>query len=433
MRLDFRRWVWVPLMFLLLASFTGCASLGQGFGEAVLQSGEKQDIRQCWIRGRAFPGTLEAIALQERAAAKGRSERSVLKVMMVHGIGSHVPGYSTRMAENIAGAMSLDRVQEKFKEFQLSSTKMAGQDLGVLRVTRYLDQAGVQEMLFYELTWDSIVEAEKQTITFDNAGEYSFRRAGFNDKMKRFVNDTVPDVLMYNGRFRKPIQFAVGQSICWMMSEDWSGLPSGDRHSCVGLAPISLDHLDDEFVFITHSLGSRITVDALQTIAVKAQETPDFQERARARALQDIRISVIMLSNQIPLLQLGQAAPEVYGQIDAICRPDSPRADERLFQETRVVAFSDPNDLFSYAIPAKFLDVHMDSRLCPTLTNVILNIAPATSLLGMGEFANPMTAHLEYDNDERVIALITQGLDREAMAPMILERCDWIEAVPAKE
>ena len=104
-----------------------------------------------------------------------------------------------------------------------------------------------------------------------------------------------------------------------------------------------------------------------------------------------------------------------------------------MVQETRVVAFSDPNDLFSYAIPAKFLDVHMDSRLCPTLTNVILNIAPATSVLGMGEFANPMTAHLEYDNDERVIALITQGLDREAMAPMILERCDWIEAVPAKE
>ena len=283
MRLDFRRWVWVPLVFLLLASFTGCVSLGQGFGEAVLQSGEKQDMRQCWIRGRAFPGTLEAITLQERAAAKGRSERSVLKVMMVHGIGSHVPGYSTRIAENIARAMSLDRVQEKFKEFQLSSTRMAGQDLGVLRVTRYLDQAGVQEMLFYELTWDSIVEAEKQTITFDNAGEYSFRRTGFNDKMKRFVNDTVPDVLMYNGRFRKPIQFAVGQSICWMMSEDWDGLPSGDRHSCVGLAPSSLDHLDDEFVFITHSLGSRITVDALQTIAVKAQETPDFQERARAR------------------------------------------------------------------------------------------------------------------------------------------------------
>jgi hypothetical protein len=300
---------------------------------------------------------------QDQATAAGRNERPVLKIMMVHGIGSHAPGYSTRLAENLARAMALDRVQEHFKEFQLAHPRLAGQNLGTLRATRYLDGAGTREMLFYELTWDTIVEAEKQTIAFDNGGEYSFRRTAFNNTMKLFVNDTVPDVLMYSGRFREPIQTAVGQALCWMMSDTRDGLPNGGRHYCDPLAPTALNCLQDDFVFITHSLGSRIMLDALQRIATAVRKAPGFQEKARG--LQNKRLLIAMLSNQVPLLQLGQAAPEVSGQIDAICGPGAPRADDRLFQETRIVAFSDPNDLFSYAIPPKFFDVHMDSRLCP--------------------------------------------------------------------
>jgi hypothetical protein len=368
---------------------------------------------------------------QEQAAAEGRSDRPVLKVMMVHGIGSHVPGYATRLAENLARALSLDRVQEKFKEFQLSSPRAAGQELGTLRVTRYLQGEATREMVFYELTWDPIVEAEKRTVAFDNSGEYSFRRTALNNTFKLFVNDTVPDVLMYNGRFREPIQIAVGQSLCWMMSETWDGLPDGGTQQCDALAPTSLDHLHDDFVFITHSLGSRVTADALQTIAATVQEVPALEEKVGV--FQDKRLSVIMLSNQVPLLQLGQLEPEVHGQIDAICAPGAPRADERLFQETRIVAFSDPNDLFSYAIPPKFLDAHVDSRLCPTLTNVTLNVAPVTNVPGLGGFANPMAAHVNYDNDERVIALITYGIGGDATAPVIRERCEWIEAVPEGE
>jgi hypothetical protein len=41
-----------------------------------------------------------------------------------------------------------------------------------------------------------------------------------------------------------------------------------------------------------------------------------------------------------------------------------------------------------------------------------------------------MAAHMNYDNDERVIALITHGIGSDATAPVIRERCEWIEAVP---
>ena len=424
-------WVCVALAALGIASLSGCASFGRGIGEALLKSGEEEDTRQCWVRGRAFSGADMAMAHQDQVAAQGRSEKPVLKMLMVHGIGSHAPGYSTRLAENLARALSLDRVQEKFKEFRLSTPTMPGQELGTLRVTRYLHGGGTRELVFYELTWDPIVEAEKHNIGFDNSGEYSFRRTTFNNALKVFVNETVPDVLTYNGRFRDPIQRSVGQALCWMMSDTWGGLPDGGTQYCNALGPDGLNQLQDDFVFVTHSLGSRITADALQSLASAASTVPAFEEKARV--LQNKRFSLVMLSNQVPLLQLGQPEAEVRGQIDVICRPGAPRAGERLFQETRIIAFSDPNDLFSYAIPPRFLDEHMDSRLCPTLTNVIINVAPITNVLGLGEFANPMSAHVNYDDDERVIALITHGIGGDETVQVVRDRCEWIEAVPEGE
>jgi len=68
------------------------------------------------------------------------------------------------------------------------------------------------------------------------------------------------------------------------------------------------------------------------------------------------------------------------------------------------------NDLFSYAIKPQYADQHMDSRLCPEITNVILNVAKVINVLGMGELANPMKAHNGYHTDERVLGLITKGL-----------------------
>ncbi|MDF1551684.1 MAG: hypothetical protein P1P84_01420 [Deferrisomatales bacterium] len=119
------------------------------------------------------------------------------------------------------------------------------------------------------------------------------------------------------------------------------------------LGPTGLDRLQDNYVFITHSLGSRITTDALQSLAAAANKVPEFREKAQA--LRNKRFALAMLSNQVPLLQLGQPEPEVRGQIDDICGPGAPKAEERLFQETKILAFSDPNDLFRYAIPPKFL------------------------------------------------------------------------------
>jgi hypothetical protein len=415
---------------LVLLLLSGCAGFAKGVTEALLGDKKKKaDSRQCYVRGRPFDGLEAYMRQQESDAAAAPADRRVLKVLMVHGIGSHQPGYATRLAENLARALSLPQVEEQYKEFRLTGPRFPG-ELGTLRASRYLNTEKGRELIFFELTWDPIIEAEKQTIAFDNSGEYAFRRTAINNSLKLFVNDTVPDVVLYYGEDRERIQASVAQSLCWMMSEAWETLPGQGTALCDPGSPKSLDRLQDDFVFITHSLGSRITTDALQLIAAVAKADPQLREKVKA--LHEKTFPVFMLSNQLPLLQLGQPAPEVSGQIGEICRDDSPRAGERLFRETRLIAFSDPNDLFSYAIPPKFLDQHLDSRLCPTLTNVILNVAPLTDLFGLGQIANPMTAHTDYDNDERVIALIARGIGGEEVAPVVADRCQWLEAVPAE-
>ena len=83
----------------------------------------------------------------------------------------------------------------------------------------------------------------------------------------------------------------------------------------------------------------------------------------------------------------------------------------------------------SDAIPPGFTDEDMDSRLCPSMANVLVNVAPINSILGLGEFANPLRAHSEYDDDERVVALISHGIGQDTTAPIVRERCNWLETV----
>ena len=425
--------VMVAVLFILPA-LQGCASISRGVTEAILESsGRKEDARVCYVRGRPVDGIKTYISNQETATKGNKSAHRILKVLMVHGVGSHQPGYSTRMAENLANSLALTRVQEKYKEFTLSFPDFSDRELGLLRSSRYMNGDGSQEMIFIELTWDPIVEKEKQGIAFDNSREYSFRRTPFNNILKKFVNDTLPDVLMFNGTSRQMIQMSISQSLCWMMTPSWETLPDGGVHYCDSSNPVYRPKFEDEYVFITHSLGSRVTVDALQWIVEKAiaaaKDDPVLQ--ATIDRLKHKRITVFMLSNQLPLLQLGQPQPAVHGQIDEICKPGAARSEERLFGETHLVAFSDPNDLFSYAIPSHFLDNHLDSRLCPTLTNVILNVAEVGNVLG-GEFANPLAAHTGYDNDDRIIGLITGGIGTGNEDPAVAGHCSWLEAVPEK-
>ncbi len=139
-----------------------------------------------------------------------------------------------------------------------------------------------------------------------------------------------------------------------------------------------------------------------------------------------------MLANQLPLLQLGRKNPEVTEQIEEYCTEEGPNYHKRLFKELKIMAFSDPNDILSYEITPLFAHKRMDSRICPRMTNVSINIAAVISLFGVGEVANPGEAHNGYSGDERVIQLIVHGIGHEGAADLIKERCTLLEVVDEK-
>jgi len=93
-----------------------------------------------------------------------------------------------------------------------------------------------------------------------------------------------------------------------------------------------------------------------------------------------------------------------------------------MLSEIDIIAFSDPNDMLSYSIPPGFTSRYIDSRLCAKTTNININVAQVIDIFGI-EIANPVEAHNGYKTDERVIALIADGVGNENTSPIINERC----------
>ncbi len=141
--------------------------------------------------------------------------------------------------------------------------------------------------------------------------------------------------------------------------------------------------------------------------------------------LQEKEMSMFMLSNQLASLQIGLSAPNVFGQIDSYCRVEGEHYGQRAFKKLNIVAFNDPNDLLSYSIAQDFVDRYLDSRMCPVVTNININVANPISAFGI-EVVNPIAAHGNYNSDERVIELITRGNRHLEQNQRLSGRCRMI-------
>ncbi|MDO8938831.1 MAG: hypothetical protein Q7U98_06705 [Methylicorpusculum sp.] len=407
-----------------LISISGCASFGKGIAEAVLEKSNEQDTRVCQVKGKAFDGIEPGLS----------NSASKTKVLMVHGVGDRLPGYATEFFEKLGGELKVTAKQSANRDIKLSSPLAPEKDMGNLRITRLQNEDGSKELLFYELTWSEITRREKALLDFDNSGEYSFRRAEVNDMMKKFSNDTGPDPIIYLGESRKFILMAFSQAFCWMGLGGWEDLPKSGKHTCTSDKSYEKS-MNDNFVFISHSLGSRITIDGLQRL-VSMLDEPEVHSNGvykikaidRVKSfLHDRHIQIFMLSNQLPMLQLGRELPKVTGQHASYCEATGEKYDLKAVKETSIIAFSDPNDLLSYAIPYGFVDTYLDSRLCVNVTNVNINVAKVIDAFGFGKVANPLEAHVGYTKDDRVVALIAKGIGNHHTSPIVKDGCQWTE------
>ena len=405
-----------------------CASISEGVVTAIIKNnGEKQDLRKCEVTGSAFNGIRQGMQTDKP---------KVTKVLVVHGIQKHFPGYSTRFKDKITYELGLDKTSGQHKEIMITREDMRDENgeyenLGVLRISRHLNAERSQELLYYELTWSEIADAGRDSLSFDSSGEYSFQRAEMNQMIKAFVNKTIPDLLAYRGTGQKKINNAVAEASCWIFAGGWSDLPDEGRHICNIKNKEMVDNiLKEQHFFVTHSLGSRIVIDTIsQTVNVSENLAPKSDiARHLFETLKKKNINVFMLSNQLPLLQIGRDAPEIVGQSEQYCTADKKDYDKRIFEKLNLVAFSDPNDILSYPIPPNYADKHLDSRLCPNIINVNLNITHNKDVFGLN-FANPAEAHSGYLEDDRVVGLIADGLSSSNTHPLVKEKCRWIETI----
>ncbi|MGR9013729.1 MAG: hypothetical protein ACU83U_08805 [Gammaproteobacteria bacterium] len=404
------------LLIITTAQLSGCASLGRGMAEAFLEKQQSVDTRICKIWGKSFNGLAPFLG----------NKQGKMKVLMVHGVGDHSPGYSTQFVEKLAKELDLPAMSTQYKNISLTSRLDSSKNLGNLRINRLLNKDESRELIFYELTWSAITAKQKEILAYDNSGEYSFRRAEVNNLMKKFSNDTGPDPIIYLGDSREDILVSFGQSLCWMTKSNWSDLPDDVKQACSFNDDTTAANVNvDQYAFISHSLGSRIIIDGMQRIAsFMDTRDADFAEALKAKA-----IPIYMMSNQLPMLQLGRKLPEVSNQKAAYCQPEGEKYKQRMLTKTPIIAFSDPNDLLSYAIPHGFVEKYLDSRLCIDVTNININVATIFDAFGLGKLANPIDAHVGYDTDDRVVALIAKGIGNKNTAKIVNDRCQWVETI----
>lgn len=100
----------------------GCAGFAKGVTEAIIESGQEEaQPLGCEVRGQAFIGLETYMHRQDALPPLDtfHGERPALKVLMVHGIGTHQPGYALELVENLAKTMGLDVTAESAKDLTL--------------------------------------------------------------------------------------------------------------------------------------------------------------------------------------------------------------------------------------------------------------------------------------------------------------------------
>lgn len=410
-----------------LALVSGCASIAEGITRAIIKDNDSEDTRACHIDGPPTEG-LKAALFSQNSTKNDDLRTYEMKVLMVHGIGRHVPGYSGRLTEHLMRALGLNKRDPEIKEVTLRDPEISDRPIGLLRISRYTNKGGKQNLIFFELSWSDVIEDEKQIIEFDDSTEYAFRRTELNGYLKKFINGHVPDALIFLGEPKQKILAAVRQSFCWMTQGDWKDYPLVADRKCDLSYPGRAQQLrEDDYVFVTHSLGSKIVIDTLQYYGSTFSRNTNENFLKAAKELQKKELKLYMLANQLPLLQVGQKKPEVRDQKNLYCRLGARQWEHRFLTGLQITAFSDPNDLLSYAIPPHFADHYLDSRLCAAITNVAINVTQPKSLFGFTDFAMPGEAHGGYDKDKRVIEIIAGGIGSMDTGEIVKSKCTWLE------
>lgn len=362
----------------LIVSITGCASYPDPI-----------------VDGKPFVG------IKKLLAAPGEPAKQV-DVFLIHGMEYHGSDWAQNSLKALADGFK-EKVQPQ------SGPAVAGIETWTAELSN-----GVRAVA---LVWSPLTSRLKQQLCYDQTHKtqpcaiappppsYPWNRASINRDIKdQVIDDGFADVLIYQGdghrRIKEAIQTALlAARVMTLPGRRWAA-PEG--LSLKELASASLAN-NAPLVILSESLGSKMVFDSVWGML----RDPDHREVVQAGAhLYERTEQLFMGANQIPLLMLSQQNNTIY---DAAVRniPGDPLSLLKFFSanrhEPQIVAFSDPNDLFTFALkcyPKKDWEA----------TDVI--VSNAVTYIGSGRLAaleDPKPAHTTYLGNPKVMNAIVNG------------------------
>jgi hypothetical protein len=320
-----------------------------------------------------FPGILDARTIKE--------QQSRVDLLVVHGMCHHDASWVDETVQDLARASG-------FSVSQAGRPPEALANNGELYFAEL--RQGDRTIGVYTVVWSPVSRPAKEELCYDvtkptpscpaSTPKSKQRRAFLNALLKNtFLNDCLADAVHYLGS-------TGGARIRATMA---------DALQRVGAHPTFL---------IAESLGSKIVFD---TVAMELEST---ERRSQAVSFAENLERVYLLANQLPLLALGDSsgapAPLVGdGESDSIAivakaRAAAKAAKGRPIDPLLFVAYTDPNDLLSYAIT----DSTVTASGVEFIDVLVSNAYTYGNLIEM-----PTTAHTAYATNCQVTNSIFRG------------------------
>ena len=209
-----------------------------------------------------------------------------------------------------------------------------------------------------------------------------------------------PDAVMALGPLRNYLLDGIRQLMLKSLS---------DAPGTSGTDP-DMPRANQEFIVVTHSLGSYLTFSALDDIDSTGKTAATEQTRSDLNEILKRTSLVVFFANQLRLLELvsldGPGERNIathlkdWGKIRCEYMKSLPGAPQDC-KFPRIIALNDPSDLLKWTVPA-FEDIHVE------------NYTVKNSTHWFWFFANPTTAHNNYATDKRAIKdMLTSSADQK--------------------
>lgn len=390
-----------------------------------------------------------------------------LKLVLIHGMGDHEPGFALGRG-NVQGWLTdsfLEGLGMKpsgpIRTFPRIHTRDFADEANEIDPCSFVtlqtrpfrfasSDSGKVDVEAIEITWSALTQWVKaRQLGYDLASplapvdgnpclqsDRTMRipeRQYLNRALKEDLLDRrLSDVLLYSGSYGKLIQQGFAAALCQALTGQEAG-----RCKWPSSAP------EATYVFVTHSLGSRIVYDTLLDLngltcrsknAFLALERTELSNaRTFAAGVVAQTAAVYMLANQLPLLGLVHFGTRLLSSdppspsIASTSSETAVASAAKLglgcgnelaafamlrsgLQEKKtalnVVAFNDTNDILSWAIPRWYVRTPSGAAY-PGISVRNVFVSNATHWFGLLE--SPEAAHLDYFRNHCVLLAMRKG------------------------